>query len=81
MDLGLWLAQSREDAGLTLDDVARATKLRASVIAAIEAGDLDPLGGIIYSRGHIRTIAEVIGVDPEVALEMLERSLGDTTER
>lgn len=75
MDLGTWLAQSRQSAGLTLEDVAHATRLRASVIAAIEAGDLDPLGGIIYSRGHIRTIAEVIGADPDVAMEMLERSL------
>ena len=75
MDLGTWLAQSREDAGLTLEDVARATKLRASIIAAIEAGDLDPLGGVIYSRGHIRTIAEFIGADPDVALDMLDRSL------
>jgi cytoskeletal protein RodZ len=52
---------------LSVDDVSADTRIRASLIAAIEADDFNPCGGTVYARGHVRTIAKVVGVDPDAA--------------
>jgi cytoskeletal protein RodZ len=46
-----------------LDDVAADTRIRASLIAAIERDDFGPCGGAVYARGHLRSIARVLGLD------------------
>lgn len=48
-----------------MDDVAADTRIRATVIAAIEDDRFKLCGGTVYARGHIRSIARVVGVDPE----------------
>jgi cytoskeletal protein RodZ len=44
--------------------VSEQTRIRESIVRAIEQGDFSPCGGDFYARGHIRSIAEVVGVDP-----------------
>ncbi len=63
--IGDELAQARELAGMSLDDVAAQTKIRASILAAIESDDFSVCGGDAYARGQLRTIAQVVGLDPE----------------
>jgi len=46
-----------------VDDVATETCIRATLIRAIEADDFRLCGGDVYARGHIRSIAKVVGVD------------------
>jgi cytoskeletal protein RodZ len=46
-----------------LDDVAADTRIRASLIAAIERDDFEPCGGAVYARGHLRSIARVLRLD------------------
>ena len=48
-----------------MDDVAADTRIRATLIRAIEADDFRLCGGNVYARGHIRSIARVVGVDAE----------------
>jgi transcriptional regulator with XRE-family HTH domain len=62
--IGDTLAEARRQAGLTLAQVSQQTRIRESIIAAIEQGDFSPCGGDFYARGHIRSIAEVVGTDP-----------------
>ena len=64
MSIGDTLAEARRQAGLTLAQVSQQTRIRESIIAAIEQGDFSPCGGDFYARGHIRSIAEVVGTDP-----------------
>ena len=64
MSIGDTLAEARRQAGLTLAQVSQQTRIRESMIAAIEQGDFSPCGGDFYARGHIRSIAEVVGIDP-----------------
>lgn len=64
MSLGSDLAAARESAGLTLQDVADRTRVRRTVVERIEADDFALCGGEVYARGHIRTIANVVGTDP-----------------
>jgi len=62
--IGDTLAEARRQAGLTLAQVSQQTRIRESIIASIEQGDFSPCGGDFYARGHIRSIAEVVGTDP-----------------
>ena len=64
MSIGDTLAEARRQAGLTITQVSRQTRIRESIIRAIEQGDFSACGGDFYARGHIRSIAAAVGVDP-----------------
>jgi cytoskeletal protein RodZ len=64
VSIGDTLAEARRQAGLTLTQVSQQTRIRESIIASIEQGDFSSCGGDFYARGHIRSIAGVVGADP-----------------
>ena len=64
MSIGDTLAEARRQTGLTVTQVSRRTRIRESIIRSIEADDFSPCGGDFYARGHIRSLAEVVRVDP-----------------
>lgn len=64
MSIGDTLAEARRQAGLTVTQVSHRTRIRESIVRSIEQGDFSACGGDFYARGHIRSIAEVVGVDP-----------------
>jgi len=64
VSIGDTLAEARRQAGLTITQVSQQTRIRESIIRSIELGDFSPCGGDFYARGHIRSIANVVGVDP-----------------
>jgi cytoskeletal protein RodZ len=64
VSIGDTLAEARRQAGLTIAQVSEQTRIRETIIRSIEQGDFSPCGGDFYARGHIRSIAEVVGVDP-----------------
>jgi cytoskeletal protein RodZ len=65
VSIGGTLAKARQEAGLTVGDVSGRTRIRETVIHAIECDDYTLCGGNFYARGHIRSIARVAGIDPE----------------
>lgn len=64
MSIGDTLAEARRHAGLTLTQVSQQTRVRESIIRSIEQNDFSQCGGDFYARGHIRSIANVVGADP-----------------
>ena len=54
------LAQARETAGLTVEQISALTNIRVAVIKDLEKNSIDICGGIAYARGHIRTIVKVL---------------------
>lgn len=64
MSIGTTLAQARESAGLSVEQVAHATRIRRTLVLGIENDDFSLCGGDFYARGHIRAIATKLGVDP-----------------
>jgi cytoskeletal protein RodZ len=64
VSIGDTLAEARRQAGLSVTQVSQQTRIRESIIRAVELGDFSACGGDFYARGHIRSIAEVVGVDP-----------------
>jgi len=73
MSLGSDLSAAREAAGMSLFDVSERTRLRQTVIARIEADDFSLCGGDVYARGHVRTLAKVVGIDPEPLVAEFDR--------
>lgn len=63
--IGERLSRARQDRGMDVTDVSRATRVRATLITAIESDDFAGCGGSFYARGHIRSIARTVGLDPE----------------
>ncbi len=64
MSIGETLADARRRAGLTVTQVSQQTRIRESIIRDIEQNDFSVCGGDFYARGHIRSIASVVGTDP-----------------
>lgn len=67
--IGRALQQARIAAGLTVDDVSNATRVRIAIVHAIEHDDFAPCGGDVYARGHLRTLARAVHLDPAPLLE------------
>ena len=65
LDFGAQLAAARKLSGLTLDEVARRTKIRASLLSAIERCDVTDLPRGLYIREFLRVYAREVGCDPE----------------
>ena len=64
MSIGDTLAEARRQSGLTISQVSERTRIRETIIRAIEQDDFSSCGGDFYARGHIRSIASVVGTDP-----------------
>ena len=67
---GQKLRREREKKRITLDQLATRTKVAASLLRSLEAGDCARWPGGIYSRGFVRAYAEGTGMDPEHTVAM-----------
>ncbi|MEU5070594.1 RodZ domain-containing protein [Streptomyces asoensis] len=74
--IGRALRQARIAAGLTVDDVSTATRVRIAIVHAIESDDFAPCGGDFYARGHIRTLARAVRLDPAPLIERYDETHG-----
>lgn len=61
--VGAVLREAREAAGLSLEDVAKQTKVRPGLLKAIEADDHDALPALTYSVGFVKAFARTVGLD------------------
>ena len=67
--LGVWLHQAREARGSTVEEVSAATRIRARLLDALEAGDFAAFpGGDVQVRGFLRLYARYLGLPPDEAL-------------
>jgi cytoskeleton protein RodZ len=76
LSIGRALQQARIAAGLTVDDVSSATRVRIAIVHAMEADDFTPCGGDVYARGHIRTLAKAVHLDPAPLLAQYDADHG-----
>jgi cytoskeleton protein RodZ len=70
--IGPELAAARIRVGLSVDELAERTRIRPHVIESIEVDDFAPCGGDFYARGHLRTLARVLGRDPGALLAQFD---------
>ena len=67
-DLGSRLKQARQQRGVSLRDIATATKISVVALEALERNDYSRLPGGIFSRAFVRAYALAVGVEPEEAV-------------
>jgi cytoskeletal protein RodZ len=76
VSIGDTLAEARRQAGLTVTQVSQQTRIRETVIRGIERGDFSACGGDFYARGHIRSIAKAVGLDPDALVAEYDAAHG-----
>ena len=76
MSIGDALAQARSQSGLTITQVSQRTRIRETIVRGIEHDDFSACGGDFYARGHIRSIARVVGTDSEPLIHEYDTTHG-----
>jgi cytoskeleton protein RodZ len=72
--VGERLRIAREEKGMSLEDVARQTRIPIRHLEHIERGEWDALPAITYSVGFARSYANVVGLDgPAIGAELREQ--------
>jgi helix-turn-helix protein len=66
--LALWLRAGRTHRGLSLEAVAKVTKIQPRILERLEAGKLDGLPAEVFVRGFVRSVARCVGLDEDEAL-------------
>lgn len=68
LSFGRYLQQQRELRGLSLDEVARQTKIPPTLIGALEAGQSERFPERIFVLNYIRSYAGAVGLSPDDAV-------------
>src|SRR6266508_1595257 len=76
MDIGYALREARERRGVTLEDVADATKLPKTTLDALEGNRLDELPGGIYPRAFLRAYAGELHLDASALIREYDHQCG-----
>jgi cytoskeletal protein RodZ len=66
--IGDLLREAREARGHSLEDVEKATRIRAKYLEALESGDFGVLPSATQARGFLRNYAQFLGLDAEAVL-------------
>jgi cytoskeleton protein RodZ len=72
-EIGATLARARQESGLSIDDVSARTRIRGSLIRQIEHDDFSGCGAAVYARGHVRSLAHLLGVDDGPLIDEFDR--------
>jgi transcriptional regulator with XRE-family HTH domain len=76
VSIGDALAEARRQTGLTITQVSQRTCIRETIIRGIERNDFSACGGDFYARGHIRSIARAVNVEPEPLIREYDATQG-----
>src|SRR5213594_2058548 len=68
-DFGSKLREARERRGVSLRQIADATKISVAVLEALERNDVSRLPGGIFSRAFVRSYAVEVGLDPDTTIQ------------
>src|ERR1700675_943444 len=66
---GSKLREARERRGISLRQIADATKISMGFLEALERNDISRLPGGIFSRAFVRSYAVEVGLDPEATIQ------------
>ena len=77
----LGLATIRQNRGVTLEQIAMATKISVRSLQAIEQGDFGKLPGGIYNTSYIRQYARAIEYDESVLLAFYQQQISSGSPR
>jgi cytoskeletal protein RodZ len=67
-DFGRYLTQQRTLRGLSRDDVAKATRIPPTLVAALEEGLAERLPERVFVLNYVRSYATAVGLSPDEAV-------------
>lgn len=73
---GLLLKEKRESAGLSISEVALATKINPKILSAIENGDSSNLPAKTFLKGFLRSYALFLKLDVDDVLRLYQEECG-----
>lgn len=71
------LQREREMRGISLDEIAEATKIGTRSLHALETEDFEKLPGGIFNKGFVRAYAKFLGIDEEQAVSDYMAAIGE----
>jgi len=71
------LQREREMRGITLEEIAKATRIGTRSLRALEQEDFGKLPGGIFNKGFVRAYARYLGIDEEQAVTDYLAALGE----
>ena len=77
---GSLLQKARNRKRISLDDVARETRLAKRYLQALESESLSKLPGGAYNRAYLRTYATFLGLDPDKLMREYQEEEASQTE-
>lgn len=66
---GEQLKRERKLRKISLEEIAKATKIGVRYLRALEANDFSQLPGGVFDRGYVRAYAQFVGLDEEATVE------------
>jgi len=66
--VGQYLRQQREAKSMSLEEVARATRVPMSSVERLELDQFDELPGEVFVRGFMKSYARAVGIDSDDVL-------------
>ena len=80
-EIGAALKESRENTGLSLEEVASDLKLRPSQIENIEAGNMDAFKDVFYLKYFIKEYAKYLGLSYDDLIDEFNEYIFDYTSK
>ena len=80
-DFGSTLRQARERRGVSLRQIATATKISVAALEGLERNDITRLPGGIFSRAFVRSYAIEVGLDPDKTIQQFIASFPNEVDR
>ncbi|MGL4367987.1 MAG: RodZ domain-containing protein [Brevinemataceae bacterium] len=80
MSLGAYLSQSRENKGMSIDEVAIETNIARKYIEALEKDEYGFFSAELYLTGFLSSYAEILELDKDVVMSMYFRAIGKEQE-
>lgn len=74
--VGRALRKARLRLGLTVEEAALGTRLRAEYLAALEREAFEELPGEVYARSFLRSYGRYLGLDADKVVSVYERAVG-----
>jgi len=76
--LGIRLRELRENKGVSLDDIARSTRVGRRHLEALETDSWGELPAPVFVKGFIRAYCEFLEASPDEALQLYREAAGET---
>ena len=79
--VGAYLRELRERQGVSIDEIARSTRVLHHYLEALESDDLASLPAPVFAKGFIRAYCQALGVPADEAIALYDQRAGHVRER